>query len=523
MTTYYLSDNATGAHPNAVPGSNSNDGLSPSTPKRDMTNIVTENLVAGDQILFAIGGAWQSTSPIVWQGIRADAVNGDNPVVYGTYDPGTGTTGKPILRTTGSGSWVMVFGEYSDTPGRVHKGGFKVQGLCIDGNNAANITGIRFWACQDWLTVEDCEVKNCHVGIDIYLANLTGDLCKYVVIRGNDIHDHAFTGFLGGANDILIEKNTIHNNGSNDGFHHGIYYGAGAGADYYRAVMRHNDLYDNNSIGGVLEGGHLTFRGRMNYTTVEDNLVRTSATSMAGPSYAISHFAAYGTNEYHYKTIIRGNRTYNIPVGIYFSSAPGIVIENNVHVDLTSGYTEAAGGIVGVDGGSGLNGDSGDGQAKIRNNSLYFANGRSGMQGVRIQGAAGAGLAIDNNVIVYGSIESSTPYAFSLTESNGVTYTSIRNNFIGGAYNGWHSGYASLSSFQAHFDGLSGTDCSGNLENSTHGLTTPTLENNLNMVPTSGASPVVNAALTGITKLAISGYAREASRDIGAFEYGRNP
>lgn len=525
MTTYYFADNQTGAHPSAAVGSNSNAGTSSSAPKRNTEGFNFNSLVAGDQVLFAIGGCWiRSDGNAIVNCERSDALDATNPVIFGTYDPGGGVSGKPWLKCT-SGSAVMTFGAFNGSPTGVYRGGFIVRGLRIDGQDVADIVGIRWWSNHSNITVEDCDIQDCHVGNDLHLGpDSTGDLTRFFHFRRNYLTGNAFTGWLGAGNDILIEKNTFEANGSNNALHHGIYYGAGSPtAEHYRVVIRHNTFANNNSAGGVLSGGHLTFRGRLNYSTVEDNLVYSTATSMTGNSYAISHFAAYSSAEHHDKTIIRGNRTYNIPVGIYFSSAPGIVIENNVHVDLTSGYTARAGGIVGVDGGSGLNSDSGDGQAKIRNNSIYFANGRPGMEGVCIQQAAGTGISVDNNVVIYGSIESGSPYAFSLTEAGGVTYTSIRNNFIGGAYLGWHSGYTSLSSFQTHFDGLSGTDCSGNVENATHGLTTPTLANNLNMNATSSASPVVNAALAGITKLAVSGYARETNRDMGAFEYGRNP
>jgi Right handed beta helix region len=374
------------------------------------------------------------------------------------------------------------------------------------------------------VTIQDCDIEQCHVGIYCELGpDSFTDQNKFVIVRRCTIHDNGtFTGWLGAGTDVLIEKNTFYRNGLSSGFHHAIYYGGGlASQEYYRAVIRHNHLYDNNVNGGTMSGGHLTWRGRLNYTTIENNLVTNSATQNA-PSYALSHAAGYGDPEHHYKTVIRGNRVYNIARAINFGSAPGIVIENNVIVDLTTGNTQAAGGIVGAAPPNSA-GDSGDGQAKIRNNSIYIHEQRASAHGIVIEAAAGTGIEIDNNAIVFGPASAGTSYAFSLTETGGVTYASLRNNFLGGSFSGWHSGFTTLASFQSHFDALSGTDCSGNVENATTGLTTPSLGNNLNMVPTSGSSPVVNAALAGLTKLAVSGYAREATRDIGAFEYGRNP
>jgi hypothetical protein len=531
MTIYYFADNQTGAHPSAAVGDNTNAGTSSAAPKRNFVGFNFDGLVAGDQVLLAIGGCWIAPSgETAIRCERADALDADNPIIFGTYDPGGGVSGRPWIK--GDGQFIIELGANNGSPTGVYHGGYTIRGLhldsldtYIDNGDAFDASTIKIWSNNWAVLIEDCVVRGGWIGIDLNLGpDSFGDQGRYIDIHQCEIYDHGFTGWLGAGSDILIENCAIHNNGLNlaeGAFHHGIYYGGGRETQqYYRAVIRHNDLYDNNTVGGSMQGGHLTVRGRLNYTTIENNLVRTSGTQTGG-SYAISHSAAYSDPESHYKTVIRGNRTYNITRGINFGSAPGIVVENNVHVDLTTGNTQAAGGIVGATAGGA--GDEGDGQAKIRNNSIYIYEQRTGAYGIGIEGAAGTGIQIDNNAIVFGAGSAGTSYAFSLTETGGVTYTSIRNNFLGGSFSGWHSGYASLANFESHFDALSGTDCSGNVENATTGLTTPTLVNNLNMVPTSGASPVVDAALAGITKLAVDGYARETARDIGAFEYGRNP
>jgi hypothetical protein len=521
MTTYYFKDNQTGCHPNiGTPGDNSNPGTSPAAPKRDTVGFNFNALVAGDQCLFAIGGCWNRAGSII-ACERADALDPDNPIIFGSYDPGGGVSGLPWLKSTGSE--VITLGSYNGSPTGVYHGGYTIEGLHIDGQDTSNIVGIRLWSNHQWITIQDCDIEGCHVGIDCYLGpDSFTDQNKYIIVRRNTIHDNGtFTGWLGAGTDVLIEKNIFYANGLSSGFHHAIYYGGGlATQEYYRAVIRHNHLYDNNVNGGNMSGGHLTWRGRLNYTTIENNLVTNSATQN-GASYALSHSAAYGDPEHHYNTVIRGNRVYNISRAINFGSAPGIVIENNVIVDLTTGNTQAAGGIVGATAGGA--GDEGDGQAKIRNNSIYIHQQRTSAHGIVIEGAAGTNIEIDNNAIVFGPSAAGTSYAFSLTESGGVTYSSIRNNFVGGSFSGWHSGYTTVSAFQSHFDALAATTCTGNVENATTGLTTPSLANNLNMVPTSGSSPVVNAGLTGLTKLAVDGYARDVTPDIGAFEYGRNP
>ncbi len=536
MTIYYFADNQAGAHASAAVGNNANSGTSPASPKRvpwtngEGSGLNYGALVPGDQVLFAIGGCWDRTGGGSVISIPDD-LNGSstNPIIFGSYDPGTGATGKPWLKSGDTGGIVVMIGSFHGTTGDPFRGGFTIRDLKVDALNPSGTNGgkcIYIWSNNEWITIENCDVQNAHEGITSSSGPAAADNNRYILIRNNTFTDIGFAGWLGHANDCLIEKNTFLRCGKrlsvdptpdDSGFHHGIYYGAGSATA--RTVIRHNTLTDSTTDQGYAAGGQLTFRGQLTYTNVEDNTIYNSIGAYTGFAFGISHFAAYDVAETNAKTIIRGNKIINLGVGIYYGSAPNILIENNTYIDLTTTNTAGQGAISGSTPGN--IDDAVDTGAVIRNNSIYIARANNGAVGIRISADAGANLNVNNNAVVIASIGSGSAYSFSLNET--ATYSNINNNFRSGG-SGWHSGYTTLAAFESHFDALSGTNCTGNVDNATHGLTVPTLGNSWNLVPTSNSSPVVNAGSNILgTKLAIGGYARDTTYDIGAYEYGRNP
>lgn len=540
MTTYYFADNYNSeGHANitgSALGDDTYDGLSPTHtgglngPFRTVagSGINFETAAAGDQFLFAIGGRWHITTG---QYVNIDSntnVTPTSPIVFASYDQGVGATGKPWLSTanaTGNVGGCFLIGNVAAPT--TTQGGYTWDGLELDGQGVG-YAGIILYGSVTHFTIQNCEIHDM-VGAD---SNGVGIRCApqsstaknyFGLILDNEFYNCLFAGWIGSASDVLIEGNAFHNNGDETSTTHGMYYGSGV-AESNRTVIRHNTFTDNNSASSSANGGTLTYRGFIDYIIVENNLILNTFGSYTTQSLGISHFSGYGGIEYHYHSVIRGNTVVNYPVGITYGQAPGIIIENNVIIDTTTGQTATGGGIVGPSLANVANGpDVDDGSATIRNNTIYIANARNSSNGIRISSGAKTNTNINNNVVIYGAIESGTPYAFSLSETD-ASYANISNNFIGGAFLGWHSGHVSLAAFEAYYDALGSTACSGNVENVTHGLTTPTSGNGWNMAPTSAASPVVDAGSETLgTKLAIDGYARDTSYDIGAFEYGRNP
>lgn len=204
----------------ATTGSNSNDGLTESTPKLTIAHTVSL-MVAGDTAY----------------------VHG------GTYNEGyirfsrPGTQASPIKLLNYPNEIPIIVFVNPNAP--TNSNNNRIDILHASGQNVA----------IGWITIEGFEITNGHDGIKWYSGH---DL----TIQRNKIHGNHFMGLIGiGGLRVSILKNIIHSNG-NDALcaleswrcnqHHGIY---AHGSDY---IIRENVFYNQRTGFGIQQNGSST-------------------------------------------------------------------------------------------------------------------------------------------------------------------------------------------------------------------------------------------------------------------------
>ncbi len=219
-------------------GSDSNNGLSVSTPWKTLGKVSTVSFSAGDTISLKCGEIWNESVQLWGQGTKA------NPITLTSY----GTGNKPKIR---SSAYSVVSG--------VNVGGWKIKGIAVECTTTDLIkgsnrnSGIQFNYETDghWanITIEDNEIfcqginRNCD-GIRIsmvYPYTRQTTTLSDILIKNNLIHDVGWTGISTVAwnttenqdmrsieliKNIKILNNTVYNTGNQGITLHSARYGA---------------------------------------------------------------------------------------------------------------------------------------------------------------------------------------------------------------------------------------------------------------------------------------------------------
>lgn len=373
-TTYYFSDCATGAAAGCVPGNNSYSGLTPDRPKQNLAGFNVNTIAAGTQLLFKRGGAW--TWGLVLENPNATAAA---PITFAAY----GTGSAPVLRASGIG---FNFGSY--TAG-VNDGGYIFRDLNMQGAGRGSWAFFMHHQLHDVL-IEHVEMSGFEIGIHMQGQ---GAAIHHVVVKDNYIHHNVDHGILGGANDLVVEGNTIaYNNPDGGGFEHGFYLSAVGG----RNVTIRNNVFTNNSApGGVCNGGNLTAHGQIDNLLIEGNTITQANSTIA--CYGISINPGYDTAEWFRNLVIRNNTLVDLGCGICVTSAPGALVEGNRIVQTQARPAGINVGLATPD-----PGDDADSGAVVRNNTACFVV-DSGQAFVR---TGGAGASATNNTRLAGAAAS---------------------------------------------------------------------------------------------------------------------
>lgn len=480
MATYYFADNASPyAQPGAIQGNDAYNGLHPTFiggsngPKRNPANFNMDNLNAGDNVLFAQGGGWDTSFIAFIENPATTSRSWSNPITFGSYNAVPGLTQRPYFHTSSMG---FLLGGYGQT-GAISAGGFVFSHLKIEGAyGSADDAGIVINPPRSHIVIVDCEIKGFQCDINVRFE--AGGQSAYIYIHRNDLSYGRLGAIVGSAQDMTIENNDCHDNGNRHNLTHTMYLGASANVTR-RMIVRGNHIYRSNidtdgtsgqvgTFPGCAVGGHLTFRGQLHDACIEDNLIENTGGKFNINCYGISHFPGYDAAEFHHWTKIRRNHTMGMQSHIPFGSCPNIEVRDNVMTDNGVVGESPAATAVGWPANTsyGSNDSTHDDAAQIINNRFVSTDPRTGTRFLNtdagVDNSPGDNVRIDGNTAIFGANASSDVRMFDLTETD-TTYVSISNNRkVGG--DGWATGYASLAAFEAHYGALVGTVCTGNTE-----------------------------------------------------------
>jgi hypothetical protein len=280
-------------------------------------------------------------------------------------------------------------------------GGYVFRNLRLQGRDVNASYGFFFMHNLRDVVIENMEITGFYFGIQSQ-ANAPHGVSG-VTIRNNAIRRNHGMGILGQFSNTLIEGNTIEeNNFSGSGFEHGTYLSGNPsvnGAPLYSGVnvtLRNNRYLRNSVANGRCTGGNMTFHGRMDNVLIEGNTIEQDAgwqspgTDPAGGGcWLMSITQGWEANrgsEGLTNFVVRNNRLINGGnTAIATNSAPNIVIEGNVVINRQPTPQTAFGLGHGIDytpihivNGLYPNGDIGDGNAVLRNNTVCQGSGATG-------------------------------------------------------------------------------------------------------------------------------------------------
>lgn len=258
-------------------GDNANDGLSPSTPKRNIgaAKALLRNGFP-DWLLLRAGDTWQESLGD-WR------LSGRSPSERMLITSYGSSPERPFLRTgTGSGVTAIAQGSVPASVDHVAIVGLRFTPHTYTGSGSP--AGISWLIAADDILIEDCLFEAYQINISMPSF---GGRKQNIRIRRNVIVDAFATSgtvghgiYLASCDDVLIEGNILDRNGWNESvpgavpsiFRHGIYIQGGSGA-CTGVVVRGNLISQSASHGLQLRPGGV----------VEDNLfLRSSIGLMLG-------------------------------------------------------------------------------------------------------------------------------------------------------------------------------------------------------------------------------------------------
>jgi len=418
--TYYFSDCEAGAAADCAPGSNSNAGTQ-AAPKRTLAALDLNTLPAGTQLLFKRGGAWANFS------IRLRNLNAtpSKPIVFDAY----GTGPAPWLKTANGNAFGI--NKWNDT---VADGGYTLRNLKLDGLGSGQ-WGVLLADATRNVTVENVEITGFTIGIHSITAN-------HLTVRNSNIHHNREHGMLGGGDNMLLEGNTVEGNNMDGGtFEHGFYLSHGT-----NVVLRGNQFMRNSAPGGVCNGGNLTLHGQLENWLIEGNRIEQDAA--LGGCYGLSITTGYSTAEWFRNFTVRGNTIINVGnCGVCAGSAPGIVVENNIIVNLRDAPQIG----IQIPTGKPGPGDEADTGAIVRNNTIFQR--RAGLHSVGVQVTQGSQLQVVSNLVYFG-VESN-PVTACFAHDSASSYAAFDHNLCYHARGkgAWSATHATLATARdAGFD-----------------------------------------------------------------------
>jgi hypothetical protein len=439
-TAYYVSDCQAGAALGCVTGNDSNNGTSADTPWRTTSKVRSSfaSIAAGSQILFAKGGAWSNSNMEGLENLNSSAAD---PIIFDSYSPSWGGTAKPILVEARTDTDII-----SLTGGGTirHDEGYIIRNLDLRGNGTGR------WGIFLTNNISDVVIDNVSMdGLDIgvYCGDYqNGAGGNRITFKNSSLTNIRNFGSLWGCANGLIENNTFDNTGYKTPIYsHPLYLGTELLAS--NIIVRNNKFTRNSHTNGSCVSTVVVAHGVIDSLTIENNTITEAASTAGDGCWGIAMVPGYSIAESITNLVIRGNIVANVGgIAIGCSSCPGALIERNIVVQ------EGTNGLVGIQippmaPGAG---DAADGNAVVRNNSIYFT--QSSIYGIGISvSTSGTGYSVDSNLIYFGANSNPTHYCFETTGLTLSAFTKFDKNLCYHAgSNGYYSAvYATLANAQA--------------------------------------------------------------------------
>jgi len=272
---------------------------------------------------------------------------------------------------------------------------------------------------KDTVVFDGVTIDGWRVGIGV---NSTAGVSSNVQVLNCDIKNNYQQGILASSTGLLIDNNTITNNGHNNAtggsaLLHNIYITGGSDV-----IIRNNTLYQSALNSGTPRGTSLVGHTSITNMDIYDNYIYEDVAGDAtgNGAWGISINTGHAAVETFTNINIYRNKIENVGnVAINASAWDGGVIENNIIIQNQTAFTSKGISCTDETVGTG-NGPNTD--INIRNNSIY------GNIRIGIEASEGTGFNIVSN-----SVHSTTTGVFSLLDvplsiTDTTNYDVIDNN-----------------------------------------------------------------------------------------------
>lgn len=426
-TVHYFCDCGTGATASCVAGNDSNNGSSKTAPKRTMAAVQAlfrSPIRSGDTVALCQGGSFLVNSQLDVGSTTCKPGTTCNDLRE--YSPTTfASSAKPILLANSSLSQLFNFAN-------ANEGGVRILNLDLEGTSDVNyaflLMGIKGSSEGH---IHDVTIGNDTINgfsIAVYSESGYGHNVN-IDFSGNTVTDNSVIGYLGSADNSIINYNYWTGNGGDTAFHHTLYITGGAQHGEINNMAVVGNYIHGQPASGSCVGAILNSHGALDHFSVQNNYITTDATVVAGGCYgiALSNLTTNANPVNFRHTVVSGNTVVNGgTLGIWVTSCPGCIIENNT-VIMDWHTTAATVGIAGPDNAARSQDDVGNNYT-IKNNTVYFSprvSSTYGSIGIRVH-IEGTGHIVSNNTVYYAS---GSGAIFCFQEDLPLTsYTFINNN-----------------------------------------------------------------------------------------------
>lgn len=312
-----------------VGGNDSNSGTSASSPFKsyDKAMSLFSKLNAGDQLLFCKGGQFIAASTYTLFNTKATA---DNPITIASYTPAnaSNSAAPQIVNTLGNAFY------FNTRNTATADGGVIIKDLNISGDGKGY--GVFLLNGFSNVTVDNVTISNFHAGMDIGGGALQSN---NITLKDSTIINNWEQGFLGGANNLLIENNTFENNGFKGKnatyFYHNVYLSTPIhGSPNHNVIIKGNTLYKAAMRDGMCGGASLVAHGETNGLLIDSNTIKEDKGAAKQYCYGIGVGPAYSDAEKFTDVKITNNKLLNMGmIGIALGSIVGGEVKDNVIMD----------------------------------------------------------------------------------------------------------------------------------------------------------------------------------------------